>query len=51
MRNAEQLRIEAERCRRLARDVDAATAHTLIELAQNYEAEVRRLASDPPRPE
>ncbi len=49
MYETEQPEIEAEKCRRLAREADALTMRVLLELARDYEAEARLRAAFPRR--
>jgi hypothetical protein len=46
MHSIEECLIDAERCHRLARDVDVLIRSILIELAEKYEAKATRLAPD-----
>jgi hypothetical protein len=46
MPDRDELMAEAEKCRRLARDVDAPTMRILNEFADQYEAEASLLSAD-----
>jgi hypothetical protein len=46
MPDRDELVAEAEKCRRLAREVDALTMRILNELADQYEAEASLLSAD-----
>jgi hypothetical protein len=51
MPDQDELMAEAEKCRRLARDVDALTMRILNELADQYEAEASLHSADAGYPE
>jgi hypothetical protein len=51
MADVDELKAEAENCRRLAPEADGLTMRLLLELAEQYEAEARLKAAYPKIPE